>query len=140
AILALRLSDDEPSTAVKNRTKQPTGTTRAASNAPSRLFAGLLNFPLRDRINGIWEIRRSVGLNERYYYYGSSPSSWMPGDFGQARLAALGWLLSLAQKRSTQDAFLKERREQRDKAAADLRTRWDWYYLQLAKGDNREVY
>ncbi len=61
----------------------------------------------------------------------------MPRDFGQARMAALAWLMGFAQKKNHGDAFLTEHRPAR--GSSSPHAAWDWYYLQLLRQDTREI-
>src|SRR5262249_31996367 len=97
ALLDLRLADDEPSAAAKARKKaasagRPAGTSARQTFTPA-------DFPLQQRIDRIWELRRATGMDGRPYYGGPN-GVWMPGDFGQARMAALGWLFTDARRQN----------------------------------------
>ena len=64
--------------------------------------------------------------------------SWSPGDFGQARIAALGWLASLAEKErpSRQEEVAATFRTSALKSPADLHAIWNWFYLCTIREDN----
>ncbi|MFO0953371.1 MAG: hypothetical protein U0835_19915 [Isosphaeraceae bacterium] len=49
--------------------------------------------PLDLRLNAVYQIRSAAKIENRNIYYASSVvrTSWAPGDFGQARMAALAW-------------------------------------------------
>ena len=53
-------------------------------------------------------------------------------------MASLGWLVSLArgEDKAKEDAVLAQFRAAKDKVPHDPRAAWDWYYLNLALGDN----
>jgi tetratricopeptide (TPR) repeat protein len=80
-------------------------------------------------------VRRVAGLD----YYPIA-NNWSPSDFGQARMAALGWLDGLSQKDNTNAAFLQEQREAANRATQDARSLWDWYYLELVRQEPHEAY
>ncbi len=137
AVLDLRLADDEQSVAEKAKKKSQPG--RQAGTSRSQLTTQQ-DFPLQNRLNNIWEVRRSTGHEPRYYYYGQQ--LWLPHDFGQARMAALGWQLSHAQKEGKHEEFLKKLRDQAmaTQIAANDRARLDWFYLLSVKQDQKELY
>ncbi len=146
AILDLRLSDDEEGAAQKAYKKPKPG--RAVGASTSTTFQAN-QVPLQQRTWSVWQIRISTGLEPRYgYYSGGQPNVWMPSDYGQARMAALGWKLGFAQKKGRGDAFVKEHRPLQGKPeksaqrsdSALPRSEWDWYYLQLLRQDMREIY
>ncbi len=144
SILDLKLGDDEPSLLVKARPK-PNGAKAAtgAGSTSARKLAGsaTFNFPIMNRIAAVWQIRAAARLDEQQVYYGGgTPATWTPSDFGTARLAALGWLQSLAQREDKPDAVVKAAREALDKAGADPRARWDWYYLRLVRSEGPETF
>ncbi len=94
--------------------------------------------PLQRRTQNIWQIRAYTGLDPRYgNWVANQQSTWMPSDYGQTRLAALGWLMGFAQKQNRNDAFLKEHRPAKGTSPQVV---WDWYYLQQLRQDNREIY
>lgn len=137
-ILALDHDDDElgaDAQAQRSRTaRQPGGgSTRRTSltaEAPQ----------VQTRLQLAYQIRSATGLQVQSYY-SAQPRLWTPDDFGQARMAALGWLLTLAEKDGKQDEFLAAQRQSRDKseqsadAARQRRAQWDWYYLQAIRQD-----
>ncbi len=151
AILDLRLPDDEECAAQKASTKQKPG---RAVGASTRLLLQADWVPLQLRTGNVWQIRSFTGLQPRYGYYGGSQQyAWTPRDYGQARMAALGWQLAFEQKKGHGDAYVKKHHPRsRDRKGAeaislpygrgsiDLRTAWDWYYLQTLRQDMREVY
>ena len=62
---------------------------------------------------------------------------WSPDDFGQARMAALGWLLSFEQQgKAKADGPLAAIRKAAEKTPADVRALWDWFYLCQMRYDN----
>ncbi len=55
--------------------------------------------PLEDRLGAALEIRAASRLAAAYYANTSNQvTAWAPQDYGQARMAALGWLISLAEQ------------------------------------------
>jgi tetratricopeptide (TPR) repeat protein len=151
ALLDLRLSDDEEGAALKANKKQKPG---RAAGAATRITFQADDVPLQQRTGNVWQIRAFTGLEPRYgYYVASQQFSWMPSDYGQARMAALAWQMGFAQKKNQGDKFVKEHRPQsRDRQGADKRSlpdgrgsgdaraAWDWYYLQCLRQDMREMY
>ena len=94
-------------------------------------------------MNAATQVRRVTRLENRVIYAGSTTSAiWMPSDFGQARMAALGWLVGLARNevKGKEEAVVAEFRAARDRVPRDPRALWDWYYLTLALGDNTGTY
>jgi tetratricopeptide (TPR) repeat protein len=63
---------------------------------------------------------------------------WSPADFGQARMSALGWLVSLAGKErpSRMNETIDRVRTAALKTPVDLHAIWSWYYLCLMRYDN----
>ncbi len=57
-------------------------------------------------------------------------------------MASLAWLVSLArgEDKAKEDAVLAQFRAAKDKVPRDPRAAWDWYYLNLALGDNSATY
>jgi tetratricopeptide (TPR) repeat protein len=144
AILALKLPDDEPGAAEKFRKKQKTTPKGATPGSQSQRTARRAAFdmpdvPLLRRSQNIWELRSYTGIEPRYYY-GGGRGFWTPIDYGQARLACLAWQLGFAIKDSKQDEVIKVYRDAKDKPNADQRVLWDWYYLQLARQDHKEIF
>ena len=90
ALLDLRTADDEKSAIVKARTRDPK--LNASAARPSR-YQRTAPMPLEERIGQATQIRMATKLETRYSYSRSQAYVWSPGDFGQARMAALGWML-----------------------------------------------
>ncbi|MBX6312290.1 MAG: tetratricopeptide repeat protein [Isosphaeraceae bacterium] len=137
ALLDLRVNDDEPSALVKARKTMASTTRPAGASVSSRSRLGQ-SFPLQDRSMQVWQIRTISGLESRINYGGNF--QWSPADFGQARMAALAFLLHLAQRDGRQDELLKELKEARDLSPRDAKPWWDIYYLQLVRHDARQTY
>lgn len=142
-LLKFSLPDDEQDTATKARKKREaaaprkTNTGNARSQAMANLPASIL------RMQMAYQIRSIVGLQGEGYgaYSGvSGQQVWMPADFGQARMAAEAWLLSIATKKGTGDDYLAKRREAWQSKKEDSRAAWDWYYLQIVRQEGKELY
>jgi tetratricopeptide (TPR) repeat protein len=136
ALVDLRLDNDLKSAMVKARTRDPK--LQAAGARPSQLIRAKPT-PLEERISATSQVRMATGLENRYYY-GSRAAliAWAPPDYGQARMAALGWLASLAQKqgKEAEEKFLSGIRAAKDKSPRDPAALWDWYLLSLVRYDN----
>ena len=65
---------------------------------------------------------------------------WTPVDFGQARMAALGWLYAASLKEGDPDAWAKGRQLDAERPGADPRLLWDLYYLQIVRALPREIF
>src|SRR5262249_18553497 len=134
-----RVLDDQEGAIVKAR-KKGLNTNARAPGTPAPQSVPRPTNPLQGRHNAIWQLRAATGLEPRYSY-GSRAFSWAPEDFGQARMAALAFLLVQAQRSNTHEEILREFRESAAKATvADPRPRWDWYYLNLARNEARDAY
>ena len=99
--------------------------------------------PLEERLGGIYQIRMACKLDSREMYYAARHPGLDLGapDFGQARMAALGWLVSLAQKQGQAkvDEIVAGVRQAAEKTPADPRALWDWFYLGVLRYDNPGV-
>lgn len=138
AVLASNLLDDEQSVLVKERKK---------GQKPGRLAGSLVGqttahqtSPLENRMQNIWELRAATGLDSRDYYGSQQRGFWAPTDYGQARMASLTWLFTLATKQNKQIAFLKTLQEAQKKPGQQVRALWDWYYLQNVRQEQHEAY
>ncbi|HZW30043.1 MAG TPA: tetratricopeptide repeat protein, partial [Isosphaeraceae bacterium] len=140
ALLELTVADDEKSAVIKAMSRDPR---LKAAGTPASSPSRNATIPLEDRLGAIFQVRMACKLDNREVYYapGSRPSIWSPPDFGQARMAALGWLLSLAQKESPARAneFLTRVRQSAEQTPSDLRALWDWFYLCGLRQDNLGV-
>ncbi len=155
ALLALRLSDDELGEIAKHEIAQAKKktppkpgqpTTAAVATAASRAatmasrYEEWSNPPLTRRTGNLHRIRMAIGMNSEYYYGGGVVQPvYVPADFGEARLACLGWLYEIARGKGTAEAFAKQMRDAKDKAGAELRPLWDWYYLQTIRNEGKQV-
>ena len=70
------------------------------------------------------------------YAYSQQFRGWAPRDYGQARMASLGWLLGFSAAGNSQQAFISSYRPSKAQRANDPRRLWDWYYLQLVRQDS----
>ena len=61
--------------------------------------------------------------------------TWAPADFGEARMAGLGWLVSLADREqpSRMDQVIARFRAAAMKTPANLHDVWNWFYLCAAR-------
>lgn len=132
-LLDLRIDDDERSAIVKSRTRDPR---LQSSGARTSRFSQVPPSPLENRINAVPQIRALVGLELRSTNY-STTASWPPPDFGQARIAALGWSLSLAPKRGpkVEEELLNTLRAAADRTPKDPRALWDWYFFCVLRNE-----
>ena len=87
-----------------------------------------LTIPLDERLALAYNIRSFCKLSRSPLPRGYS---WSPDDFGQARMAALGWLVSLAgtEQPSRADDVVAGFRAGADKLPADAHAIWNWFYL-----------
>jgi tetratricopeptide (TPR) repeat protein len=143
-LLDCRVDDDEPSAQAKQRLKDKAKAGRVATVGTSAPTIGPQappgpDVPAQQRINAVWQVRAAARLDPRYYYLNSQQSTWVPSDYGQARMAAVGWRLYLAQRAGLEEQFTKALREDRGKPQ-NPHAAWDWYYLQLVRWDARETY
>jgi len=137
ALLKLELSDDEQGTVLKARAKSRQKQVATGSqSATARATSELQNLARTERA---YEIQRAVGINSDVYYSNSNtrPQVWTPQMYGQARMAALGWLYRFAQKDGASEAMLSQYRDPAEKADAKVRALWDWAYLESVRGSNQ---
>jgi tetratricopeptide (TPR) repeat protein len=139
AVLDLHVPDDELGAIAKAKKKQKPSRTAGAS---LRSTNQIEQHPLESRSYAAYTIRGATGLEPRYYYRtqqaGAPP--WSPEDFGQARMAAIGWLLAFATRENKQDDFQKSMKAMLEKAGDDPRPRWDWLYLQLVRQNYKDAF
>ena len=129
AILDLKGNDDDLGAVARAKKKGMGQPTDPNSANATNYYAPTKTFPLQDRLSKVYNIRGACGIDGRY----TTGSAWSPDDLGQARMAAVGWLYSLATKAGTQDALLAELRQGAEKATTDPRPHWNLYYLQLLR-------
>ena len=146
AILALNLSDDEESLLAKNPVKKSQA---AATMQP------LLRAPksVAQRIQTVTQIREALGLGASPVMTSrgtvllsrlgrnAQPLSWTPQDYGEARIACLGWLYVIARngEKENEEAFLNERRaigETSDRS----RELTDWLHLTQLTVNRNDFY
>ena len=138
AMLDLAIGDDEKSAAAKARSRDPK--LQAAGARPSALDRQAM-LPLEDADRHDLPDPRRPASSKTAKSYSSRMGPvavWAPADFGQARMAALGWLVSLAEKTGAakSDEVVAEFRKASEKTPADVRALWDWFYLCLLRYDN----
>ena len=89
----------------------------------------------------VWQIRQATGVEGREYYYGArQPATWMPADFGQARMAAQGWLLALAQRNNKGEEFIQARRAVVTPHRRELLDRNRWLISEIMAEKRRELF
>ena len=133
AILAMKLNDDEMTLTARNQLKKSQGRTRS----PNMQLQSMN--PLIQRTQNTWQIRQSVGLDNQDYYGNQQQPLWTPHDYGTARIAAFGWLNLLARNEGKEDEFLKERRENGEKAETQ-RDFIDAYYFAALTHNSKDSY
>jgi tetratricopeptide (TPR) repeat protein len=140
AILDLTRSDDELGIVAKNRQakarSQPATLVASSVTGMNPAAAMIRTRPLRT--DYAFEVRRAVGLDPELNYAPSMTRRppWLPQDFGQARLAAIGWLFAFAQKQNQTDTFVTAHKARAESATAGPRELWDWVYLQAMRADD----
>lgn len=134
ALLALQVPDDELTELIQQRPAAPAKgpVPKAAPKGPAPKATKDSDNAVLDRVQAVTAMRPAIGMtppdpNRR--------SLWAPGDFGQARMAALGWLWVRAQADKKQDQFVAELRAACKPDGADLRPWWDFWYLSLVRSD-----
>ena len=130
----LPVGDDEKSAFAKAQARNPQ---LQAAGTPSPVLATPRQslIPLEARIAAAYQIgvfSKLAGAVARRRY------SWSPADFGQARMAALGWRVSLAgrEQPNRQDEVLAGVRAVALKTPNDLRSIWNWFYLCAVREDH----
>jgi tetratricopeptide (TPR) repeat protein len=137
ALLALQVDDDEKS-AIAIASAATAGPSQGAV-MPGPNVTVHSPITIESRVRTTYQIRNATSLEARPEY-SQARFAWVPDDFGQARMACLGMLFSLAQRDGTNEEFVRAVREAAEKApAADARPRWDWYYLSLIRGEQRDT-
>ena len=131
ALLAIDLSDDEPSTATRNRELASAKRAKTSSSTSSRDMPFL-------RTDRAYEIQRAVGINADYYSSSQRATFWAPARFSQARMAALAWLHRLAQADGKSQELADELRKAAEAEDATPRAMWDWVYLESVRGGNQQ--
>ena len=129
-------SDDELSAAARSRSRDPK--LAAASSMPSALRQ-VTGQPIEQRLAQVAMIRRATLLDNRYVISARAlPAVWAPGDFGQARMASLAWLVAIAERKSKAqaDEVVARIRKAGEKTPPEARALWDSFYLSLVRFDN----
>ncbi len=133
ACSTLTIPDDETSAFTKARaaiptSRRPTSTRSSPGSRESHRWSERLGVVIVD----------PAVLRARQWRRSPSGYSWSPADFGQARIAAMGWLVEPGPEaghrgsRGTRGLDPQAGRE----APADLRAMWDWFYLCAVRFDN----
>jgi tetratricopeptide (TPR) repeat protein len=155
-LLALKLPDDELGDIAKSLIKQSKKKTPPKPNQPGQPIQPQVYNPFqRDdewslaplvrRTRGDWggrlqQIRMAVGINPNGFWFGINVVLFhAPADYGEARMAALGWMYEAARSKDKAEEFVQALRTAKDKAGADVRPLWDWYYFQTLRGENKDV-
>ncbi|MDB5388547.1 MAG: tetratricopeptide repeat protein, partial [Planctomycetaceae bacterium] len=144
AILELPLDDAIPGIVLKNRLAKEAKSTLASalpsSGARSRNAVALRN------LNAVGEIRLAVGLTAQDNYGRQVASgrqraaTWTPSDFGQARVAALGWLFRFARDAKKADEFVAKYQIPAQDQKATSKTLWDSIWMAAFAADDSGLY
>ncbi len=123
----LKVGDDEKSAFAKAMARNP-GLQGLTQTRPVLASPRQSLVPLDSRLAAAYQISFSSKLVPRAAARGFS---WSPPDFGQARMAALGWTVSLAgrEQPSRQDEVMGGIRSRALKTPSDLDAIWNWFYL-----------
>ena len=135
ALLALNLDDDTPGAAMLAARKNEARIqrmTRTASSAASN--------PLAARTSNIYQVLAQTGLDQRYSYYNSQQNLYTPSDYGQARLAALAWLLRFAKQEERETAFVNGYKAAVEQPEPSQRALLDWFYLKIVQQNYPDIY
>ena len=128
-ILDLKAGDDDPSSATRSKK-------RGGPAGPPVKGRARTSLELRWQAAG--QVRFATGLDVSRN--NATRSVWTPADFGQARMAALGWL-SLASNRDKEvETWLKSLPDRASQPGADSRLLWDVYYLEAVRADPRRIF
>ncbi len=131
----LKVGDDEKSAFAKAMARNPRLQQAAGASRPivSALRQSLV--PLDARLAAAYQISVSCKLVPGGAARGFS---WSPPDLGQARMAALGWTVSLAgrEQPSRQDEVMAGIRSSALKTPSDLDAIWNWFYLCAMREDH----
>ncbi|MFO0956939.1 MAG: tetratricopeptide repeat protein [Isosphaeraceae bacterium] len=139
AILALTNDDNQLAAIERARQKssggRPAGATASAMSPANSIY---FNNLLYRRQTASTEILRMTGLNPNFGVV--TGRVWTPADFGQARLASLGWALAIAQRDEKQDEFIRKMGAAVEAPGATARAARDWYYLNVVRSDGPALY
>ena len=136
AILDLKGNDDDLGAVARAKKKGMGQPTDPNSANATNYYAPTKTFPLQDRLTKVYNIRGACGIDGRY----TSGSVWSPDDLGQAKMASVGWLFSMATKAGTQETLVTELRQAAEKATTDPRPHWNLYDLQLLRLEYSEIF
>ena len=152
--MALKLPDDELGEITKHQIelskKKTTKPTQQQGQLPpsrpgvmANPFDEWANPPLTRRVGKIWNVRRATGMDPQYYNYnqgGGTQPIYVPADYGEARMACLGWLYEEARAKGTADGFIKQLRTAKEKPGANRESLWEWYYFNLLRYEGKQVF
>ena len=146
AILALRLSDDDMSEIIKHQIEQakkkplkPTLGAAVMSAAMANRYDEWSNPPLTRRTQNMYRIRQAIDMDGNYSRQVGMQAIYTPTDYGEARMACLGWLYEFSKAKGTSDNFIRELRLAKDKAGAEPRLLWDWYYFNTLRNEGKQL-
>ena len=149
-ILALNEKDSEQSLAAKSAAKKAAAGAGRSGRAQQMqmqmmgMHAAHVG-TLQSRVGNVYQIRQAIGLDQNEHYYGGGypgqqqQRTWTPNDYGEARLACLGWLMKFAQKGEKPDELYETRKKQAAESD-DPRVQTDWYYLISLRHESHEQY
>jgi tetratricopeptide (TPR) repeat protein len=153
AILALKHPDDEMSEITKHQIEQAKKKPATKPNMQGQLPSSTMslamanrydewsNPPLTRRTNNTWNVRQAVGMDPQNRVRGGGMQPvYVPSDYGEARMACLGWLYEVARNKGQGDAYIKQMRTDKDKAGADQHPLWDWYYFNVLRNEGKQVF
>ncbi|HEV3121804.1 MAG TPA: tetratricopeptide repeat protein, partial [Isosphaeraceae bacterium] len=135
ALLNLDLPDEMPSVLAAARQSAQMNQQQGSLLAGPRAVS---SFPAQDRMYQVFPVRAAAGLQVQYR--GNPQNTLSPADFGQARMAALGFLFAAAGRTESQGAFINRLRTACDRAPSAVRPHWDWLYFQLLQNDRRGAF
>jgi tetratricopeptide (TPR) repeat protein len=150
-LLALKLPEDElgeiAKHAIAERKKKATKPTPPNQQTPSNMWNPYARSdeewdlaPLARRAGRIQIVRIACGISPRNYYWGVGPPPFhAPADFGEARMATLGFLYEASRARNDTTGFLKSLRDAADKAGTDSQAVWDLLHLQALREQNKAL-
>ena len=149
-ILAMKLPDDELGEIAKNQIKQAKKKATAAAAAgpaggvqPVRRRFDESTLPAAARAGRRTSTRSAPpsGWTRATTTAASSQPFYAPSDFGEARMACLGWLYEFARAKDDGRRLRQGApKTAKDKAGADPRPLWDWFYLQtLRQRDDKDM-
>lgn len=137
-ILDFAQSDDEPGIALKNQLAKAA---RASSNPLAAAQTGMrlaVQPAYITRINALYQARYAAGLSGQDYY--GRQGMWTPADFGQARMAAMAWLLRFARENKQDGEFLAGFQAPLKDSKAAPRQLWNAYYVAALNANDSSSY